>query len=425
MTASELSYTNPRQLLADIDIHAEYDKAVAVADIDNPYEIYDRLRANGPVHRGDVLTEELGLPYSMAAAGGGREVFTFLGYDVLQQAYRNPSVFSSTVYQETIGRVQGVNLIQVDPPEHTRLRVLLTEAFNKKQFGRWRDDIVDPIIASLLEGFAERNEADLMRDLALWLPIRVVQELLDFDRDQLGDFFDLAVGLQIIKTRPDLAMASSQILGEIFKEMIDRHRRSPGDSMLDVLIQARVEENVPLSDEEILGFVRVLLPAGAETTTRGLGSLLVGLLNDPEQLALLREDRKLLPAAIDEALRWEAPSQYNYRVTTEDTEVAGVQIPAGSGINLCIGAANRDPARFVDPDHFDIRRKSGVNLAFGFGAHICIGMHLARTEMGQAMEAVLDQLPNLRTTPGAAPLRVQGSTFRWPVSVPVVWDESA
>jgi cytochrome P450 len=177
-----------------------------------------------------------------------------------------------------------------------------------------------------------------------------------------------------------------------------------------------------LTDEEILSFTRVLLPAGAETTTRGLGSLLAGLLNDPEQLDLLRNNRGLLLAAIDEALRWEAPTQFTYRLTTEDTEAAGVKIPAGSGINLCIAAANHDPARWQDPHRFDIRRKPSANLAFGFGVHVCIGMHLARTEMALAMHAILDRLPNLRTAPGAAPPKVQGSTYRWPTTLPVIWD---
>jgi cytochrome P450 len=217
-------------------------------------------------------------------------------------------------------------------------------------------------------------------------------------------------------------MASSQILGDILAVMIEKHRRTPGNSMLDVLIGARVDGELPLTDEEILSFVRVLLPAGAETTTRGLGSLLVGLLNDPQQLDLLREDRSLLLAAIDEALRWETPSQFNYRLTTEDTEVAGVKIPGGSGINLCIAAANHDLARWEDPHRFDIRRKQRANLAFGFGVHVCIGMHLARTEMALAMQAILDRLPNLRPAPDAGPLKVQGSTYRWPTTVPVVWD---
>jgi cytochrome P450 len=417
------SGSDPRAVLAGVDIHAEYEKAIVAADIENPYEIYDRLRAAGPVYRGDVLTEELGLPYSMAAPAGGREVFSLLSYDALQRVYRDPRVFSSTVLQETIGRVQGLNLIQLDSPEHTRLRVLLTAAFNKKQFDAWRDDIVAPIIDRLFEPLATRDSADLMREVALWLPVRVVERLIDFDPDHAHEFFDLAVGLQIIKTRPELAMASSQILSEILAGMIVQHRLAPGDSILDVLIAARVDGETPLTDEEILSFIRVLLPAGAETTTRGLGSLLAGLLSDPEQFQLLRGNRDLLPAAVDEALRWEAPTQFNYRLTTEDTEIGGVKIPAGSGINLCIGAANHDPSRWEDPHRFDIRRKSTANLAFGFGAHVCIGMHLARTEMILAMQAILDRLPNLRVTPGAGPLTVQGASYRWPNRLPVVWDK--
>jgi len=412
-----------RQLLDSVDIETEYLSAINASDSVNPHEIYDELRKEGPVHRGDVLTDELGMGYSMAAPAGNREVFTFLDFETLHFAYRNSDVFSSTVLQETIGRVQGLNVIQLDPPEHTRHRELLRRAFDKKRLDEWRTHLVGPIVQDLLDQLTPRGAGDLMAELALWLPIRVVHFLLRLPEDQLQNFHKMAVGLQIIKIRPDLATASSNLLAELLGELIRQQRaeRVP-DTILDDLITARAEGHEPFDDEEILSFMRVLLPAGGETTTRGLGSLLVGLLNDPAQLELLREDRSRMTAAIDEALRWESPTSFTYRIATKDIEVAGVPIPAGSGINLCVAAANRDPARWEDPHTFDITRKPRANVAFGFGAHVCIGMHLARTEMGVAMNEILDRMPGLRVAPGAAAPTVGGTTFRSPSALPVVWN---
>lgn len=422
-TTSAATTSADQQLLEGVDIHAEYEAAINAPRAVDPHAIYDELRKQGPVHRGDVLTDELGMGYSMAAALGNREVFTFLDFETLHFAYRNPAIFSSTVLQETIGRVQGINLIQLDPPEHTRHRELLRKAFDKKRLDEWRTDLVGPIVDDLISNLAPKGSGDLMSQLALWLPIRVVHYLLRLPDDQLEDFHKMAVGLQIIKIRPDLATASSNLLASLLGELIDEQRREPvAGTILDDLITARAEGYDPLTDEEILAFMRVLLPAGGETTTRGLGSLLVGLLNDQDQLDLLREDRTRMTAAIDEALRWESPTSFTYRLTTQDVEVAGVKIPAGSGINLCVAAANRDPARWDDPHTFDIRRKPRANVAFGFGAHVCIGMHLARTEMNVAMNGILDNMPGLRVSPGSPRPEVAGSTFRSPTAISCVWD---
>ncbi|WP_157951397.1 cytochrome P450 [Rhodococcus opacus] len=411
--------------LDGVDLFAEYDKAVTTSEdgATDPHVLYDELREQGMVQKIDVLTETFKLPYSMAAPNGNRPVYTFFGYEPVLTAYRHPEVFSSTVLQESIGRAQGKNLIQVDPPEHTRLRKLLAATFSKKQLDHWKTDVVEPIVANVMADIVSDGEADLMAKLALWLPIRVVHEIIGLDADKLEDFHRLAVGLQLIKTRPDLALASSAALAEMLGNEIAERRSAPGgDSTIDVLIDARVDGEMPLTDDEILAFLRVLLPAGGETTTRALGSLLVGLLNDPRQLDSLREDRSLLPWAIEEAIRWESPTQFNYRITLEDTELDGVQIPAGSGINLCLAAANRDPSRWEDPHSFDIHRTRRAHVAFGFGAHTCIGMHLARVEVQVAMNAILDRMPNLRIDDGRAPLVVEGTTFRWPKSVPVRWD---
>jgi cytochrome P450 len=261
-----------------------------------------------------------------------------------------------------------------------------------------------------------------MQEIAVVLPVWAIHRIIGLPDDQLDRFHDLAVGLQLIKTRPDLAMASTEILADLLRSVIRERRDTPGDTTIDVLIQAHLDGEEPLTDEEILGFLRVLLPAGGETTTRNLGSLATALLTHPDQLELLCGDRQLIGTAIDEALRWESPTQFTYRIATRDVEIAGVEVPAGAGLNLCIGAANRDPAKFPDPDRFDLTRSTRGHLAFGQGVHMCIGQHLARTEVRLAADALLDRLPGLRIDPDAGPPVVRGSTFRWPPQVRVVWD---
>jgi cytochrome P450 len=177
-----------------------------------------------------------------------------------------------------------------------------------------------------------------------------------------------------------------------------------------------------LDDGEILAFARLLLTAGAGTTYRGLGSLLVALLSDPEQLDRVRDDRALVEPAIEEGLRFEQPLSAVTRLAMRDCELGDVAIPAGSFVHAGIGAANHDPARWEDPDRFDVGRRPLPHATFGGGAHFCIGVHLARMEIRAALETVLDRLPGVRFDPDAPVPHVTGLTFRMPTAVPVVWE---
>ncbi len=195
------------------------------------------------------------------------------------------------------------------------------------------------------------------------------------------------------------------------------------DDIISLLAHATLDGE-QLTDAEIIDFLRLLLPAGAETTYRSSSILLLALLDHPDQLAALTADRSLMPQAIEEGLRWDAPLTGISRIATEDVTLDGVDIPAGTPLNLCLGAANRDPARHERPDEFDIFRKQRPHMAFGFGNHICLGMHLARMETVVAMDALLDRLPGLRWDPDAEPVLVEGMVFRAPPRLPVVWAES-
>ena len=176
-----------------------------------------------------------------------------------------------------------------------------------------------------------------------------------------------------------------------------------------------------LSDEEIFSFLRLLLPAGVETTYRSLGNMLFGLLSNPDQLDAVRADRSLLPQAIEEAVRWEPPLLTITRVATRDTELAGVPIPAGSSVMPMLGAANRQDDRYPDPDRFDIFRPARPHVGFGHGVHVCLGMHLARLEMRVALNLLFDRLPNLRLDPDGDDPHIRGQVFRSPTSLPVLF----
>ena len=188
------------------------------------------------------------------------------------------------------------------------------------------------------------------------------------------------------------------------------------------MLAAAELDGAKLSDEEIIAFLRLLMPAGAETTYRSSSNLVFGLLTHTDQLEALRADRKLIGPAIEEGLRWEPPITGIMRQVTRDTELAGVALPKGAMLNVTLAAANHDDARHPDPERFDIFRVSKQHMAFGYGAHRCLGMYLARMETQVALEALLDRLPNLRLDPAAEDVHVTGLIFRCPASLPVVFD---
>jgi cytochrome P450 len=410
------------EALVQDDILGQHEKTISSV-IDDPYPAYRELRETVGVYEGDLLPDVLGLPYSVAAPAGNRPVFSVMRYDDVITVLRDFKTYSSTVYQETVGRVQGKNLLMVDPPDHTRLRTLLGPSFTRNRMMQWRDRVVKPLLhKEFIDQFAADGHADLLSQLALSYPVVVIHHVLGLPRETADDLNRIALGLLLIINRPELALACSQALSELLAGEIKRHRAEPGDTLIDSLIAARGLDGEALHDEEILNFLRVLLPAGGETTTKNLSCLLVGLLRHPDQLELLRHRPELMGGAIEEALRWEPPTAFVYRQATCDTELGGVRIPAGAGINVCVASANHDETRFPDPEAFDITRDSAKHMSFAFGPHMCIGMSLARMEVETALTGLLERLPGLRLDPDAEPPVIRGGTFRWATSVPVVWD---
>jgi cytochrome P450 len=287
----------------------------------------------------------------------------------------------------------------------------------------WERELVRDVVNEQIDNFIDREpkRADLVRELTFPFPVIVIARLLGLSREDLPMFHRRAVQVISAGFDADRAEQASQALYEYFCGIIAERRKSPSDDVISVLAQAELE-GTRLTDEEICSFLRLLLPAGAETTYRSSSNLLWGLLSHPDQLDALRTDRKLMAQAIEEGLRWEAPLIGIMRTAARDTEVAGVAVPEGSVIAVNIGSANHDEKYWEHPEEFDIFRPPRQHLAFAWGPHMCLGLHLARMETRVALTQVLDRLPGLGFDPDVEPTPITGAVFRAPTALHVAWD---
>jgi cytochrome P450 len=337
------------------------------------------------------------------------------------------ATFSSSWYVPTLTPTVGVSLLQLDGKEHRRHRELAQPAFIRSEVDSWRERWVQPTVDRILaEILARGGPANLYSELCAHLPVYTIASAFGVAGEDVQRFHELAIRAVGSMGDPADAMSASREIATYLRKVVADRRVNPKDDLISVLSNAEMRDaegagRHTLDDEEILAFARVMLPAGAGTTYRGLGCMLIGLLQT-DQLELLRCERHRLEDAIEESLRWEQPLTSLSRLATRDTELAGVAIPAGSVVNVCIGAANHDPARWPDPHRFDITRERRVHASFGLGPHLCIGMHLARLELRTAMNGILDRLPGLRLDPAAPEPWITGLMFRMPTAVPVVFD---
>jgi cytochrome P450 len=315
----------------------------------------------------------------------------------------------------------GHSILEMDEPEHRAYRGLIQQAFTRKAMVRWESELVRPIVDRFIDVFAGTGRAELVSQLTFPFPVRVIAGMLGLPEEDLDTFHAWAVGLTNVGADFDHGMEASRKLRDYFAEVLAERRRQPSEDLITALAEVELDGN-KLTDEDIFAFLRLLLPAGAETTYRSSSNLLTGLLTHPDQLDALRADRSLMPQAIEEGLRWEPPLTGIARITTREVDICGVTVPEGVIINVNMGAANHDPARYPDPDRFDISREPRPHMAFASGPHMCLGMHLARMETSVAVGALLDRLPGLRLDPDAPPPEIRGLAFRAPKELRVVFD---
>ena len=406
---------------SDDDPFEEFNRAMGAGRIENPYPEFVELRRNGGVMQADIR-RLMGLDDDAAVdAADMPDVFTVGSYEALCAVFRDNRTFSSRGYEEVMGPVLGHTILMMDEPEHHAYRNVLKQVFSRKAMAHWETEIVAPVINAYIDEFVGDGRADLVRQLTLPFPMTVIADLLGLPRADLTRFHRLGIELIGVSINWERGLAASQKLRDYFAEILEERRRSPADDVISVLASAE-HDGLRLTDEEIFSFLRLLLPAGAETTYRSSSNLLVGLLSAPDQLEAVRADRTLVPQAIEEGLRWEPPLLTIMRTVTRDTDLEGVHLPKDAVVVVNLGSANHDESRWDDPERFDIFRPPQQHLAFAFGAHLCLGMHLARMETSVLLNAVLDRLPGIRLDPDADPPAITGMTFRAPASVPVVFD---
>jgi cytochrome P450 len=350
--------------------------------------------------------------------------FVISRYEDVSRVLRDNQTFSSSILKETMGDVMGHKIILgMDEPEHRRHRALVSPAFRQSALARWEESLVQAIVDDLISTFVDRGQAELVHEFTFPFPTKVVAGVLGLPTGDYLDFQRWAVAITTSNAEMERGLAASRELGDYLMRVVDDRRQAPRDDLISDLVLAELDGQ-RLDDEEILSFLRLLLPAGVETTFRSSGNLLFLLLSHPEQLAAVRADRSLIPQAIEEALRLEPPLNITSRVAACDTEVRGVAIPAKSMVIPMLGAANRDPDHYDDPDRFDILRDAHQHISFGTGAHMCLGMHLARMETRVAVNVLLDRLPELRfdaEAVGRDDPHIHGQIFRSPTSLPVIW----
>ena len=375
---------------------------------ENPYPAYEWLRREHPVYH----NEELGF-------------WVLSRYADVEAAARRPEIFSSA---QGVGpdRQEGASMITKDPPEHTRLRKLVSKAFTPRMVSQLEPHI-RAITDELLDAVIDKGAFDLVQDLAYPLPVIVIAEMLGVDPERRDDFkrwsddviHIVAAGQN--EARMAQYMESWEAFKAYFVEMIEVRRRAPRDDLVSALVQAQ-EERDALTLSELLNACLLLLVAGNETTTNLIGNGALALFTHVEEGLKMRQQPEFISGMIEEVLRYDSPIQGTFRTTTEAVDVRSVTIPADSKVLLLWASANRDAEVFPDPDRFDIERPIDRHLAFGIGIHFCLGAPLARLEARIATETILRRMHRVEPDPNGTIERVDNPFFRGLKHYPLLFE---
>jgi cytochrome P450 len=377
-------------------------------DRDDPFPLFAQVRSCSPVHEvrladGHPAWLIVGHEQARAALNDPR-----LSKDMHAALARNGEVVAEGLPGPALAR----HMLSVDPPDHTRLRQLAMPAFSRRRIEGLKDR-VRAIVERLLDDLAARggtdHPVDLVSGYAFPLPFTVISELLgipESDREALGHWFRTLLAPYPGPQPPAEAVAASEMIVDYLTALLDRKRTTPGEDLVTDLVNA-ADRDRALTEQEMLSTIFQLVVAGHDTTTSLIGNGTVALLRHSEQRDALVADPGLVPRAVEECLRWDAPVPHStFRYTTEEVRIGEVVIPAFAQVIVSLAAANRDPARYRDPESFDIHRSDGGHLALGHGIHFCLGAPLARMEARIALSALHTRFPAMR-------LAVDPSQLRW------------
>lgn len=355
----------------------------------DPYPVYAKLRERSPVHHSRLM-----------------DAIVLSRYADVDRILRDHARFSVNPDLRTSRKArykptpEERSILFIDPPDHTRLRSLVNKAFTRSAINALEPRIRE-IMGALLDGIREPDGFDLMQTVAIPLPVIVIAEMLGIpheDRAQFRVWSDRRARLlepMLTRSERKTAAEASKQLSQYFLSIIRSRKGEPRDDIMTRLVQAE-EQGDTLSETEMLNMLRLLLIAGNETTTNLIGNGMLALLRHPDQLQALRDDPGLIPAAVDELLRYDSPVQMTLRCAVEDCDIDGMAVRAGQDVILLGGSANRDPDAFENPDQLDFNRQKQDHISFGRGIHYCLGAGLARLEGCIAFEMLLERFDSLR-----------------------------
>lgn len=364
----------------------------------NPYPLYHRLRTEDPVHWDPFLHAWVVTRYP--------DVVTVL-HRFSANRTPTPEQLAAMGLESLspIAQVMVRQMLFLDAPAHTRLRSLASHAFTPRRVAVLREHIQD-IVERLLDGVAPRGRMELIEDFAAPLPAIVTAEMLGVPVSDHGklkgwsaDFAEILGNFQHNPERAARTLRATEAMTTYFREAIREQRTHPREGLINALLTAEIDGD-RLTEEEVVANCILTMVGGQETTTNLIGNGVLSLLRNPAELARLRAEPSLIPSAVEELLRYESPSQHTARLAPDDVELGGRQIRKRQAVIAVMGAANRDPERFPEPDRLDLGRPDNRHVAFGWGAHFCFGAPLARIEGQLAFDALLRRFPGLTLEPG-------------------------
>lgn len=327
----------------------------------------------------------------------GQPCLALLTHELVRAAFNDEDTFpSAEFYGNVVTDVLGRNLQCLYGEEHKRNRALVSPAFRQRLMPGLVEPLLEPVAHELIDRFESSGSAELVADFTTRYPFLIITRLLGLPRQSEEQVKEWAIAMLDIQLNYEYALRCSHEFMEFVDPILQQRRHDPGQDLISTLATTEVDGE-RLSDEEIFNFLRLLFPAGADTTYLGLGSTLLGLLRNPDQLERVKADPGTgCRAAAEEGVRWYPPTTWIPRRNPREVVWHDVPIPEGAQMMLGILAANRDPAAYDDPDTFDVGRRPATTMTFGFGIHFCLGAHLARTEMETSLRVILDRLPDLR-----------------------------
>jgi cytochrome P450 len=396
------------------------------------YALCREMRHSTPVWEGDFIGK-FGVPTNAGMKMATRPKVALFKYQDVMNVLKDATNFTNGFIAEGLGAVfDGLIILAMDGAQHRNVRALLQPAFMPETVNKWRPAIDRAMRDEFLIPMVPTKRADLM-DFGLNFPIRVIYAVMGFpeDREMYRQYatWGLAIlGANVIdptkldEARRRAGLALKGLYDSIMTAVVQRRAEgATGDDLICRLIRAEYEGK-RLDDHEVTTFVRSLLPAATETTTRTFSSVMTLLLRDPALLARVRADRTLINKLIDETVRYEPVATFKVREAAKDMEIGGVKIPKGAFVQCMVASANRDETVFENADSFDIDRRQKPSFGFGFGPHMCIGQFVAKVEIQCAVNAILDLFPNVRLDPDKPAPQITGAMLRGASNIHVVWD---